>query len=138
MNPADDVEPGALVLKLANRIFPDKQFQLKEEFKDCLQTYFAAKPKGLDFRDDPENAAKKINGWVEKKTNGKIRDLVNADDFSEHTLMVLVNAIYLKVIYVRMYDTTRANCTCIICCYPYVTYIFSGKLVKSLFTILHC
>ena len=38
----------------------------------------------------------KINGWVEKKTRNKIKDLIDPSMFDQYTAFVLINAIYFK------------------------------------------
>ena len=82
-------------LALANGAFVNEGFTLRPSFTDILSTYYSAGFSLLDFDNDPEGAADYINGWVEDRTNGKIKDLVDADAVIESPL-VLVNAIYFK------------------------------------------
>jgi len=46
---------------------------------------------------DPAKAAADINAWVKKNTAGKITDIVSPQDFSNTTLLALINTIHLKV-----------------------------------------
>ncbi|CDW61167.1 Serpin-like protein [Trichuris trichiura] len=49
----------------------------------------------MDFKKGLE-ACKHINDWVEKKTKGKIKDLIPQDAIKPLTRLVLINAIYFK------------------------------------------
>ena len=42
------------------------------------------------------NTPQKINGWVEKKTRNKIKDLINPLSLDPDSRFVLINAIYFK------------------------------------------
>jgi serine protease inhibitor len=57
--------------------------------------YFAADLRELP--DDPAEAAAQINAWIEQRTAGRIEELVTPGDFSEATILTLVNTVYLKV-----------------------------------------
>ena len=50
----------------------------------------------VDFRDAVEDARKTINTWAEKKTEGKIQDLIASGVLDSSTRLVLTNAIYFK------------------------------------------
>lgn len=63
------------VLHIATRLFVEKSFGIKEEYNKNALTYFKAESESVNFKD--KAAAKSlINGWVEKKTNNKIKDLI--------------------------------------------------------------
>ena len=42
------------------------------------------------------NTPQKINGWVEKKTKNKIKDLIDPSSLDPYSRFVLINAIYFK------------------------------------------
>lgn len=67
---------------------------LAEAYKKELASLFSAEFQAVDFA--AADAAELINGWVEQKTKEKIKDLIKADQLSNNTKMVLVNAIYFK------------------------------------------
>lgn len=66
-----------------------------QSFLDYDRDYFAADLR--DLPEDPAEAASQINRWVEERTAGRITDLVSPGDFSEATILTLVNTVYLKV-----------------------------------------
>ncbi len=66
-----------------------------QSFLDYNRDYFAADMRGLPA--DPAEAAAQINEWVEERTAGRITDLVSPGDFSDATILTLVNTVYLKV-----------------------------------------
>jgi serpin B len=64
-------------------------------FIDTNRDYFAADMRELPG--DPAEAAAQVNDWVEERTAGRITELVSPGDFSEATILTLVNTVYLKV-----------------------------------------
>ncbi|KAK5645687.1 hypothetical protein RI129_004151 [Pyrocoelia pectoralis] len=90
LNSVEDV-----MLHIANKIYIMHGFPLKEKFHKSTSELFFSEAESVDFAENVESA-KKINIWVEEKTNSKIKDLVTADCLNELTRLVLVNAIYFK------------------------------------------
>jgi serpin B len=66
-----------------------------QSFLDLNKSYFAAEMAKLAA--DPTQAAADINAWVKENTAGKITDIVSPQDFSDTTLLALINTIHLKV-----------------------------------------
>ncbi|XP_061613411.1 leukocyte elastase inhibitor-like [Phyllopteryx taeniolatus] len=82
-------------LSLANRLYVEQTYPVNEEFLGETRKYYQAELESLDFKKNEEVARKKINSWVEEKTQGKIKDLINKK-LKKEVIMVLVNAIYFK------------------------------------------
>ena len=82
-------------LALANGIFVDKTLSIRLSFRKLIAKYYSAGFKVLDFHGDSEGTADYINGWVEDRTNDKIKDIVTPDQIGMSE-MALVNAIYFK------------------------------------------
>ncbi|MCB1955067.1 MAG: serpin family protein [Rhodocyclaceae bacterium] len=80
--------------RIANRLFGEKTFEFENTYLDRLRAAFGAPMELLDFRIGPELARRHINGWVEKQTEARIRDLLPAHAINGDTRLVLVNAIY--------------------------------------------
>ena len=52
---------------------------------------------------------KEINGWVEKKTKDKIKDLVDPNVLNAQTVFVLINAIYFKAKWKHQFEKSKAR-----------------------------
>ena len=77
---------------LANSIWYRLGFEVLDEFININRNYFDAEVSEIDFS-DPQ-AVEVINQWIEDKTNGKIKDMLDA--IPGDAVMYLVNAIYFK------------------------------------------
>ncbi|XP_055561756.1 heterochromatin-associated protein MENT-like [Falco cherrug] len=86
----------AYSLRSANRIYVEKTFSLLPIYLQLSKNYYKAEPQKVNFKTAPEQSRKEINAWVEKQTDGKIKNLLNSPDVAKHTKLILVNAIYFK------------------------------------------
>ena len=77
---------------IANSIWYRLGFQVLSEFIETNRDYFDAEVKEIDFS-DPQTV-ELINQWIEDKTNGKIRDML--DFIPTDAVMYLINAIYFN------------------------------------------
>ncbi|XP_044151602.1 serpin B6-like [Bufo gargarizans] len=87
---------NSYTLTIANRLFSEKSFQIIEEYSKLLEKYFQAEVQAVDFLQAAETSRTLINNWVEKQTDGKIKDILAPGSIDSLTKMVLVNAIYFK------------------------------------------
>ncbi|XP_060773796.1 leukocyte elastase inhibitor-like isoform X2 [Neoarius graeffei] len=83
-------------LSLANRLYGQKTYEFVEKFLRDTKTYYNAKLETVDFQSNAEAERVKINKWVEKQTQEKIKDLLKEGNIDNSTILVLVNAIYFK------------------------------------------
>ena len=89
-----------VTLDIANAIFLNKDYALKQQFQQDMQNYYDAKAEALDF--SSPQTLEHINGWCNDKTKGmipKILDEVNPDMVS-----YLLNAIYFKADWASKFD----------------------------------
>ena len=77
---------------IANSIWYRLGFQVLPEFINTNKDYFDAAVKEIDFS-DPQTV-EVINQWIEDKTNGKIKDML--DFIPGNAVMYLINAIYFN------------------------------------------
>uniref|UniRef100_A0A8C1SRL3 Serpin B6 n=1 Tax=Cyprinus carpio TaxID=7962 RepID=A0A8C1SRL3_CYPCA len=95
-------KPGApYVLSLANRLYGEQSYQFVEKFLNDAKIYYEAGLEKVDF--SKKSARVDINNWVEKNTQGKIKDLLPQGSIDEMTRLVLVNAIYFKGNWVKKF-----------------------------------
>ncbi|XP_067434653.1 serpin peptidase inhibitor, clade B (ovalbumin), member 1, like 3 isoform X4 [Thunnus thynnus] len=83
-------------LSVANRLYGEQSYQFVEEFLTLTRKHYSAELESVDFINKSEAARLNINNWVEKNTQGKIKDLLTQDAVDNMTRLVLVNAIYFK------------------------------------------
>ena len=94
-----------VTLDIANAIFLNKDYALKQQFQQDMQDYYDAKAEALDF--SSPLTLEHINGWCNDKTKGmipKILDEVNPDMVS-----YLLNAIYFKADWASKFDSKNTK-----------------------------
>jgi len=84
------------ILKTANGMWVQQGFKVLSSYKNTIKTYYLAEIKSTDFKHDPEGSRRKINKWVYKKTEKKIKEVIPKRGINKLTRLVLVNAIYFK------------------------------------------
>ncbi|KAF5908475.1 leukocyte elastase inhibitor-like [Clarias magur] len=82
------------ILRLANRLYGEKTFNFLSEYVDSTQKLYQAEMQAVDFIGSSEESRKLINHWVEEKTEGKIKDILQPGTITAITRLALVNAIY--------------------------------------------
>lgn len=90
-----DAKP-AYQLNVANSIWLQKNFPLRDEFTQLLQKNYGSSAQTVDFETALEGARTTINQWVETQTNDRIKNLIPAGALDPDTKLVLTNAIYFK------------------------------------------
>ncbi|XP_074753981.1 heterochromatin-associated protein MENT-like [Athene noctua] len=96
-------------LKSANRIYVEKNFPLQPIYIQLSKNYYKAEPHKANFQTAPEQSRKEINAWVEKQTEGKIKNLLGSQDVTSATKLVLVNAIYFKAEWKMKFHAENTN-----------------------------
>jgi serine protease inhibitor len=89
---------------LANSIWYRLGLSFEEDFINTNRKYFDAEVSGLDFSDP--SAAPTINGWVDRKTNGRIEEIVDSP-IDADAIMFLINAIYFKGAWTYQFDPEK-------------------------------
>ena len=87
-------------LNIANAIFLNMGYQLKEQFKQDMQEYFHANAEVLDF--SSKKAVSHINNWCNKETKGLIPSITSSVD--PDAISYLLNAIYFKADWTKKFD----------------------------------
>ncbi|NXQ33379.1 A1AT antiproteinase, partial [Alaudala cheleensis] len=92
----------AVQLNMGNALFVDNQVELLQNFLDRVRNFYYAEAVSSNFQNPPE-ALREINKYVETKTHGKIVDLVKSLD--PETVMVLINYISFKGSWERPFNS---------------------------------
>ena len=82
-------------LNVANSLWPQNRYPFLKEYLILAKKYYQTEITPLDYKTNPGVASKKINSWVEEKTNNKIKDIISTLP-DPSTRLILVNAIYFK------------------------------------------
>ena len=87
-------------LNIANAIFLNQCYTLKEQFQKDMEQYYDAKAEALDF--SSSKTLGHINGWCSDKTNGMIPTIL--DEVDPNMMSYLLNAIYFKADWASKFD----------------------------------
>jgi len=83
-------------LTVANALWGLKGYKWLDSFLNVTRKNYGAGLREVDFVKATEKARNTINTWVEKETNGKIKDLIPKDVLNPLTRLVLTNAVYFN------------------------------------------
>jgi serpin B len=89
--------PEAPTLDIANALFLQSGFAVRQPFLEDLASGFQATPQDVDFAGAPAAAAETVNTWVSSQTQGLIEKIVGA--LEPTTRLLLANAVYLKAVW---------------------------------------
>jgi serpin B len=89
---------------VANSLWVQQGFSLLPSFLQACQKHYEAEVDSVDFMQDREGAAERINGWVKQNTKGLIPKLFEPSDFSPLTRLVVVNTLYFKGKWQKPFD----------------------------------
>ncbi|CAF0861851.1 unnamed protein product [Didymodactylos carnosus] len=80
---------------VADRLYVQKKYQLYQNYKHDLSTFYNATIVSIDF--SMQNAAANtINKWVSQETKNLIKNIISPNDVNSHTRLILVNCLYFK------------------------------------------
>ena len=96
-------EPGRR-LAIANSLWVQTGYPLLPAYTQILGTAYGAPAANLDFARDRPGAAAAISRWAEQNTNGRIRNLLAADDLHPLTRLVLTNTVWFKADWQRQFE----------------------------------
>jgi serine protease inhibitor len=97
---------GNFKLLIANSLWPQKDYHFLPGYLSVMDRYYGASIFPVDFMHASEETRTRINDWVEDRTQGKIRDVIQ-NPLPFGTSLVLVNAIYFKGNWEQQFDPKR-------------------------------
>lgn len=91
-------------ISINSAVIVDRNMRLCEKFANIAADHYRASVGALDFS-DPETALAEINGWVEKNTDGLIKELL--DEVGADTSIVILNALTMKLDWAKPFTAMR-------------------------------
>ena len=101
---AEAADGGAFRLRVVNALWGQRGYDLLPAYLDTLALHYGTGLRVLDFATEPEPARQVINGWVERETDGRIKNLLAEDKITPSTRLVLTNAIYFNAAWKVPFD----------------------------------
>ena len=92
-------------LAIANSIWTDQGFPVKQSFYDVNKNYYQAEVKDVDFKST--NTVSLINQWCSDNTNGLIKEMLQT--IPSDVVMCLINALYFKGEWADRFDASATR-----------------------------
>jgi serine protease inhibitor len=105
MNLLQNIDPK-VIIQIANSVWYRQGKTFEESFFNDCKKYFNAEITGMNFS-NPE-AADIINGWVDKNTNGMIKQIVDKP-IDPDVVMYIINAIYFKASWTYRFEENKTR-----------------------------
>lgn len=93
----------------ANAWWADDSFSYQPDFQTLMEKNPNIKFAQVNFKKAPEQAREKINRWVEKNTQNRIKELLPPMSVSSATRLILTNALYFKGSWVIPFKRERTQ-----------------------------
>jgi serine protease inhibitor len=95
---------GACELNIANSLWGQRGTEFVPEFLELIEDHYGAGLRRADFAGATEEARLEINRWVAAETGQRIEELIEKDDLSPLTELVLANAIHFEASWPNRFD----------------------------------
>ncbi|KAK8956239.1 Serpin-ZXB [Platanthera guangdongensis] len=85
-----------LTLSFVNGAWVDRSMAVNPSFVAVAASVYGATIEPVDFIHQASLEEKKVNNWIEEKTNGIIKNLIPDGTINHSTRLILANALYFK------------------------------------------
>jgi serine protease inhibitor len=89
-------------LDIANSLWVRQGLTFKSEFRQSSQNFYSTEVFNLDFAKSDNLSV--INAWIDRQTNGKIKEIVSSGNINADTILILLNAIYFKGVWKQQFN----------------------------------
>lgn len=83
-------------VNIGNALWADRRYGFKPAYVTLLRDGFSADARNADFAEAAEGAARQINAWVARLTEGRIQRMVDAGSLRPDAGLVLLNAVFFR------------------------------------------
>ncbi|XP_020596943.1 serpin-Z1C-like [Phalaenopsis equestris] len=95
-----------LLLSFVNGVWVDRSLTVNPSFMRIADSIYNAAADSVDFIHQAPREQKKINNWIEEKTNGIIKNLIPDGAVQNTTRLILANALYFKGKWQNKFDSS--------------------------------
>lgn len=106
---AQGADGGGFRLNIANALWGQVNYHFETTFLDLLGLNYGAGMNIVDFEAQPLQAVDLINGWVEQKTENRIKKILSPDSVDSSTRLVLTNAVYFNAAWMIPFDAANTK-----------------------------
>ena len=92
---------------IANNIYMNRPYELKDEFAKKAFEYYDAQPESRDFADGQTRDV--INKWGSDHTEGMIEEAIKEDEFNPNAVSYLLNALHFKGMWNNKFDVKNTT-----------------------------
>lgn len=105
----DGSSSGGPKLAFCNGVWIDQSLEFKYNFKQILDSVYKAASSQVDFINKPKEASEEVNSWVEKNTNGLIKNILSRHAVDSMTRLIFANALYFKGTWQQKFDASTTQ-----------------------------
>lgn len=106
---AQGADGGGFRLNIANALWGQVNYHFEPVFLDVLGLNYGAGMNIVDFEGQTQQAVDLINGWVAKKTENRIKDILSPMSVDSSTRLVLTNAVYFNAAWQVPFDVANTS-----------------------------
>ncbi|KAF7137845.1 hypothetical protein RHSIM_Rhsim07G0233200 [Rhododendron simsii] len=100
---------GGPKLSFTNGVWVDRSLSLKPPFKQVVDTVYKAALNHVDFQTKAVEVTNEVNQWVEKETNGLIKEVLPSGSVDASTGLIFANALYFKGAWTAKFDASKSK-----------------------------
>nr|AEX63108.1 uncharacterized serpin-like protein [Moumouvirus Monve] len=96
-------------IKMSNLFLINNNYKINEEYVDLVRNLVKFISQNFE---NPEIISNKVNNFIEQKTNGLIKNVINPSDIKKDMILILVNTIFFKSKWLKPFkinDTKRGK-----------------------------
>jgi len=96
-------------LSIANALWVQQGFQLKPAWLEQVRRHYGGGAQPVDFVGAPVDAIATVNRWAEEKTAGRIKRILQRENITHRTRLVLTNAIWFKADWLLPFQASQTR-----------------------------
>ncbi|AES73938.1 serpin-like protein [Medicago truncatula] len=108
---SDAASAGGPHLSFVDGVWIEKTLSLQPSFKQIMSSDYKATLASVDFMFKAPEVRKEVNIWVEKETNGLIKELIPPGSVDSLTSLIFANALYFRGAWNEKFDVSCCSMT---------------------------